>query len=112
MTFGFNETTTRSAVVPVPQKRTNDSFRLVRDLLFILHTVHKVRTPVNLFTWTNKGKTIKLEAIYNSSVPIKDVSLKTCRKLWTIEKGDEKGSGISELIARQDDDDDDINLCQ
>ena len=36
-----------------------------------------------------------------------DVALKTCRKLWTIEKGGERGSGLSVLRVRDDDDDDD-----
>ena len=36
----------------------------------------------------------QLEPTYSSSVSIRDVDLKTCRKQWTIEKGDEKGSGI------------------
>ncbi len=37
----------------------------------------------------------QLEPIYSSSVPIRDVALKTCQKQWTIERGGEKGSGIS-----------------
>ena len=41
----------------------------------------------------------KVEPIYNSSVPIRDVDLRTCRKQWTIRKGGERGSGISVLIA-------------
>ena len=45
----------------------------------------------------------QLEPIYFSSVPIRDVALKTCQKQWTIEKGGEKG--ISLLIARHDGDD-------
>ena len=49
----------------------------------------------------------QLEPTYDSSVSIRDVALKTCRKQWTIEKGGEKGSGISVLMARHDDDDDD-----
>ena len=49
----------------------------------------------------------QLEPIYNSSVPIQDVALKTYRKRWTIEKGGEKGSEISVLATRHDDDDDD-----
>ena len=47
----------------------------------------------------------QLERTYSSSVQIRDVALKTCRKKWTIEKGGEKGSGISVLMARQDEDD-------
>ena len=45
----------------------------------------------------------QLEPTSSSSVPITDVAQKTCR----IEKGGEKGSGISVLMARHDDDDDD-----
>ncbi len=50
----------------------------------------------------------QLEPTYSSFVPIRDVILKTCRKQWTIEKGGEKGSGISVLMARHDDDDDEV----
>ena len=46
----------------------------------------------------------QLEPTYNSSVPIRDVTLRTCRKRWTIEKGGGRGSGISVLMARHDDD--------
>ena len=48
----------------------------------------------------------ELEPTYNSSVPLQDVALKTYRKRWTIEKGGEKGSGISVLMVQHDDDDD------
>ena len=47
----------------------------------------------------------QLEPTYSSSVPIWDVTLKTCRKQLTIERGGERGSGISVLMARCDDDD-------
>ena len=49
----------------------------------------------------------QLEPTYSSSVPIQDVTLKSCRKQWTIGRGGEKGLGISMLMARRDDDDDD-----
>ena len=45
----------------------------------------------------------QLEPTYNSSVPIPDIDLKTCRKQGRIEMGGEKGSGISEMMARHDD---------
>ena len=48
----------------------------------------------------------QLEPTYSSSVPIRDVVLRTCRKQWMIGRGGERGSGISLLIARHDDDDD------
>ena len=51
----------------------------------------------------------QLEPTYSSSVPIWDVALKTSWKQWMIEKGGEKGSGISMLMARHDDDDDSLN---
>ena len=50
---------------------------------------------------------VQHEPTYSSSVPIRDVALRTCRKQWTIGKGSERGSGISVLIARHDNDDDD-----
>ena len=49
---------------------------------------------------------IQFEPTYSSSVLIQDVALRICRKQWTIGKGGERGSGISMLIARHDDDDD------
>ena len=45
-----------------------------------------------------------LEPTHNSSVPIQDVALKTCQKLWTIEKGGGKESGIAVLMTQHDDD--------
>ena len=47
----------------------------------------------------------QLEPTYSSSVPIRYVALRTCRKQWMIKKGDEKGSGISVLMVQHDDDD-------
>ena len=35
--------------------------------------------------------------------PIRDVASKTCRKQWTVERGSERGSRISVLMARLDD---------
>ena len=49
----------------------------------------------------------QLEHAYNSFVRIRDVTLKTYQKRWTIGKSGERGSGISVLPARHDDDDDD-----
>ena len=48
----------------------------------------------------------QLEPTYSSSVPIRDVVLKTCRKQWTIGRSGERGSWVSSLMARHDDDDD------
>ena len=35
----------------------------------------------------------QLESIYNNSVPIPDIAVKTSWEQWTIETGGEKGSG-------------------
>ena len=49
----------------------------------------------------------QLTPIYSSSVMIQDVALRTYQKRWTIRCSGETGSGISVLVARQDDDHDD-----
>ena len=49
----------------------------------------------------------QLEPTYNSSVLMQNVALKTYRERWTIEKGGGRGSGISVLMARHNDDNDD-----
>ena len=56
----------------------------------------------------------QLEPIYNNSVPIQDIALKTFRERWTIEAGGKRGSGGSVLAARHDDGDDDETIvwCQ
>ena len=47
----------------------------------------------------------QLEPIYNSSVLIQDVALKTYQERWTIETGGERESERSMLSMRHDDDD-------
>ena len=46
----------------------------------------------------------QLEPIYNSSVPMQDIPLKTFQEQWMIETGGERGSGRSVLVARHDED--------
>ena len=48
----------------------------------------------------------QLEHTYCSSARIRDVPLKTCQRRWTIGRSGKRGSGISVLAERQDDDDD------
>ena len=48
----------------------------------------------------------QLEHTYSSYVRIRDVALKTCQRRWTIGRSGERGSGISVLAVRHDDDDD------
>ena len=45
----------------------------------------------------------QLEPTYNSSESIQHEALKTYQKRWTIEKGVGRGSGISVLMVRDDD---------
>ena len=45
------------------------------------------------------------EHTYSSSVRIRDVALKTSLRQWTIRRSGERGSGISVLAPRHDDDD-------
>ena len=49
----------------------------------------------------------QLENTFSSYVRIQDVALKTCQRRWTIGKSAKRGSGISVLPARHDDDNDD-----
>ena len=49
----------------------------------------------------------QLEHTYSSSVRIQDRALRTCPGWWTIGRSGERGSGISVLATRHDDDDDD-----
>ena len=46
------------------------------------------------------------EHSFSSYVRIRDIVLRTCLERWTIGKSGERGSGISVLPARHDDDDD------
>ena len=49
----------------------------------------------------------QLEPVYNSSVAIQEVALKTFKEQWTIETDGERWSGESVLVVRHDDDNDD-----
>ena len=48
------------------------------------------------------------EHTFSNYVRIRDVVQKTCLRRWTIGKSGERGSGISVLPARHDDDDDEL----
>ena len=52
----------------------------------------------------------QLEHTYSSYVRMQDVALKTNQRRWTIGRSGERGSGISVLVARHDDGDDDLHL--
>ena len=53
----------------------------------------------------------QLEHTYSSCVRIRDVALKTRQKRLMIGRSGERGSGISVLAARHDDDDDEYSFC-
>ena len=55
---------------------------------------------------TEQKQDDQLEHTYSNYVRIRDIALKTCRRRWTIGRIGEKGSGISLLAARHEDDDD------
>ena len=53
----------------------------------------------------------QLKPIYSSSVRIRYVDLRTCQKQWTIGRSGKRGSEISMLAVRHDDDDIYIYTC-
>ena len=67
---------------------------------------HKWCTPVDPIHMDEQRQDDQLKPTYSSSVRIQCLALKTCRKRWTIGRGGERGSGISVLMTRHDDDDD------
>ena len=68
------------------------------------------KTSAIYFIMDEQRQDDQLELIYNSSVPLQNIALKTSQERWTIETGGERGSGRSMLAARHDDDDDEIKL--
>ena len=52
---------------------------------------------------SNQKQDDQLEHTYSSYVMIRDVTLKTCQRRWMIGRRGERGSGISVLAARHDD---------
>ena len=54
----------------------------------------------------------QLELTYSNYVRTQDVTLKTCRRQWIIGRSGERGSGISVLAARHDDDDDSVSSTE
>ena len=53
----------------------------------------------------------QLEITYSSYVKTQEVTPKTCRRRWIIGRSRERGSGISVLAARHDDDEDTYPEC-
>ena len=66
---------------------------------------HKRCTLMDPHTWPCKSRTTSTNITFSSYVRIRDVVLKTYLGQWTIGRSGERGSGISMLPARYDDDD-------
>ena len=68
----------------------------------------------DVLLWTphmaGKKQDDPLEHTFSMYVRIRDVALKTNQRRWTIERSAERGSGISVLPARHDDDDDSTRM--
>ena len=58
----------------------------------------------DVLLWTEQKQDDQHEHTFSNYVRIRDVVQKTCRRRWTIGKSGERGSGISVLAARHDDD--------
>ena len=85
----------------------------------ITETIQVRRIRHAVYCWRRKGRTHKWctlmavqeqddqhEHTFSNYVRIRDVVQKTCLRRWTIGKSCERGSGITVLPARHDDDDD------
>ena len=64
---------------------------------------HKRCTLMDPHTWPRQSRTTSLERTFSSYVRIQDVVLKTYLGRWTIGRSGERGSRISVLPARYDD---------
>ena len=69
--------------------------------------IDSLSIAVDAFVRREQEQEDQLEHTYSSSVRIRNVALKTNQSRWTIGKSGERGSGISVLAARHDDNDDD-----
>ena len=62
-------------------------------------------TPMDPVTWPSKSEATSSNLDTAALCRYGGVALRTCRKRWTIRRVGERGSGVSVLIAWQDDDD-------
>ena len=79
-------------------EKTKRSFIPIRNHFSDLQIVKYFR-----FLWQKQND--QHEHTFSNYVRIQDVALKTCLRRWTTGKSVERGSGISVLPARHDDDD-------
>ena len=80
---------------------------IVSDVLLRTAGIHR---STSLMIMANQKQDDQLEHSYSSYVMIRDVTLKTCWRRWMIGRHGERGSGISVLAARHDDDDISISM--
>ena len=82
-----------------------------RTLLEKQGRTHKWCTLMDPHIWPSKSRTTSTNKKFSNYVRIRDVAMKTCQRRWTIGRRGERGSGISMLETRQDDDDDEFLHC-
>ena len=94
--YGHQTTTTKTIKI-----------RRTRHVGYYLRSRDELVSDVLLWTihMDEKRRDVQLKPTYCSSVPIRDVALRICQKQWTIGRFGERGSEISVLIARNNDDD-------
>ena len=80
-------------------------YQAYRKLLEKQGRAHKWCTPMDPRIWPSKSRTTSSNIHTAIYVRIRDVALKTSQKRWMIGRSGERGSGISVLAARHDDDD-------
>ena len=91
---------------PHHENYTSSTNQTRRTLLEKQGRAHKRCTPVDPHIWMCKSGTSSTNIHTSNYVRTQDVTLKTYRRRWMIGRNGERGSGISALAARHDDDDD------
>ena len=94
---------------------TTSSWRIFTVMKFMTYFVYLLLIQIvsDVLLWTliyGQSKAGRPARTYSSYVMIRDVTLKTCQRRWMIGRHGVRGSGISVLAARHDDDDDDFSL--
>ena len=82
----------------------------IQDTAGEVRTSSKVMYSYGLLNMAVQMQGGQFEPTYSRSVRIRGVALVTYQKQWTMGSGGERGSGISVLMVRQDDDEDMIDL--
>ena len=116
-----NYTRMHRAIFNMSWRQHTTRHQLYGLLPSITKTIQVTRTRHAGHSWRSRDKLIsdvllwtptygrskqdnQLEHTFSSYVRIRDVALKTCQWRWTIGSSSERGSGISVLAARYDED--------